>query len=121
MKYLALLSLALIVGCSPTSCDRWEYASFSLTTYSVFENDELKEVDTNALWVTKSGNAFFKNNKLMMKDNLKEMSDFFGSDSNHPMSILSALGKDNWEVYNYEAERPEVNLQTKEWQLRRCI
>lgn len=121
MKYFLLLSVSLILGCSPTTCDRWEYATFSLTTYSIFENDELKKLDTSALWVSNNGNAFFKNNKLMMKDKLKEMSDFFGADSNHPMSILSALGKDKWEVYDYESERPQVNQQTKEWQLRRCL
>jgi hypothetical protein len=120
LKFVLLFFSALIAGCSQGSCNKWEYASFSMTTYTIVENDEVKSVDTSALWVSVEGTAFFKNDKLMSKDSNKEISEFFKASSNHPVAILSALGKDSWEAYDYENYRSGPNSQHKEWELRRC-
>ena len=121
LKFVLLLFSVLIAGCSQNSCDQWEYASFSMTSYTIIENDEVKGVDTTALWFSEDGTAFFKNDKLMLKDSDKEISEFFSASSNHPLAILSALGKDKWEVYDYENYRSDPKSQHKEWQLRRCF
>jgi hypothetical protein len=120
LKFVLLFFSALIAGCSQGSCNKWEYASFSMTTYTIIENDEVKGVDTSALWVSVEGTAFFKNDKLMSKDSNKEISEFFKASSNHPVAILSALGRDSWEVYDYENYRSDPNSQHKEWELKRC-
>jgi hypothetical protein len=120
LKFVLLFFSALIAGCSQGSCNKWEYASFSMTTYTIIENDEVKGVDTSALWGSVEGTAFFKNDKLMSKDSNKEISEFFKASSNHPVAILSALGRDSWEVYDYENYRSDPNSQHKEWELKRC-
>ena len=84
LKFVLLFFSALIAGCSQGSCNKWEYASFSMTTYTIIENDEVKGVDTSALWGSVEGTAFFKNDKLMSKDSNKEISEFFKASSNLP-------------------------------------
>ena len=121
MKFFLLLLTVFVSGCSQSVCNRWEYAIFSFSTYSVIENDELVEVDSNVLWVTGESSAFFKNNKLMLKDSEKSLSTFFGASSNHPVSILTELGKDGWEVYDYESYHADANSEKRDWQLKRCI
>lgn len=120
LKFVLLFFSALVAGCSQGSCNKWEYASFSMTSYTIIENDEVKGVDTSALWVSVEGTAFFKNDKLMSKDSNKEISEFFKASSSHPVAILSALGRDSWEVYDYENYRSDPNSQHKEWELKRC-
>lgn len=120
LKVGLLFFSAFMVGCSKYPCHQWEYASFSMTTYTIMENDEVKGVDTSALWVSVSGTAFFKNDKLISTGSDKEISEFFKAASNHPVAILSALGKDSWEVYDYENYRSDPSSQYKEWELKRC-
>ena len=119
--FLLILTSIMLLGCSEQQCDKWEYASLSLSSSSIMKEGEVKEVNFIAIWTTNDVSLTWYDFQPMSGVNKLEYKEYFGAKTNHPISILDSLGAKAWEVYDYERRNQNEYIQLTEWQLKRCV
>ena len=92
-----------------------------MSSSSKVENDEVTELNIFVIWVSNDSTEKWYDSAPVTNTNDKGLAEYFEAKSIHPISIFNALGKEGWEVYDVEYRDPSVNVQIREWQLKRCL